>query len=402
VSAVSGKVIMIWLRKCPMGDGVESLGFPVELLDKSEIERREYFSDYIIPHPFLKQAENATVSKIGSIRSGRIIFVCGPTGVGKNELVNKVTARLINLAQPKLLSNKECIPVVNVEASAPDLGNFDFPKLWKNALKKTIEPMTDERKSFFDEVIINTEMERVVLSKIKKGDMREVLEDVLRFRQTSALIINEAHHLLRVSSGKKANWEVDVIKSLANKSQTPIVLVGTYELTTFLEDLDKSFTDQINRRTSIVEFSRYSLDAKSQVEIFGNTIIQLLRHMPLEKTAEDLVRNNFMYFYKYTLGCVGSLKDWLNSAYDLALQDQAVTLTQKHLEETRISGHRCTGMIKSIYAGEKKLARIQSEGDIDEALGINKESKEGTKKVTPKTRKRTPPFTRNPKRDAVG
>lgn len=118
-----------------MGDSVGNLEFPMELLDKSVIERREYFSDYIIPHPFLKQAVNNTVSKIGGTRSGRIIVVCGPTGIGKNELVNKVTARLIELAQPKLLSDKGCIAVVNVEASAPESGNFNFPKLWTSALK---------------------------------------------------------------------------------------------------------------------------------------------------------------------------------------------------------------------------------------------------------------------------
>ncbi|WP_407306396.1 ATP-binding protein [Desulfosporosinus sp. SB140] len=381
-----------------MGDGVENLGFPVELLNKSVLERRDYFSNYIIPHPFLKQAVKDTVSKIGSIRSERIVFVCGPTGVGKKELVNKVTTRLIELAKPKLLSNKGCIPVVNVEASAPDSGNFNFPKLWSSALRSMKEPISDAN---FNEVI-NTEGERVVLSRIKKGDMREVLEDVLQYRQSSALIINEAHHLLRVSSGKKANWEVDVIKSLANKSQTPIVLVGTYELTTFLEDLDKSLTDQVNRRTSIVEFPRYRHDTKSQVEMFGNTIIQLLRHMPLEKTAEALVKHDFMYFYKYTLGCAGSLKDWLNSAYDLALQEQTVTLTKKHLDETRISGHRSMGMLKSITDGERKMAIIQSDGDIDTALGINKENKEATKKLTPKAKKRTLPGIRNPKRDAVG
>ncbi|KUO72187.1 MAG: hypothetical protein APF81_10960 [Desulfosporosinus sp. BRH_c37] len=335
-----------------MGDSVGNLRFPVELLDKSVIERHEYFSDYIIPHPFLKQAVNDTVSKIGSIRSGRIIFVCGPTGVGKNELVNKVTARLIELAQPNLLSNRGCIPVVNVEASAPDSGSFNFPKLWSSTLRIMKEPMLDKKIKYVDEVTTNSKGEQIVRSKIEKVDIREVLESALRHRQSSALVINEAHHLLRVSNRNDVNW--DVIKSLTSNSQTPIVLVGTYELITFLEDSNKSFTEQV----SIVEFPRYSHEVKSQVETFGNTIIQFLRHMPLEKTAEALVKHNCMYFYKYTLGCVGSLKDWLNSAYDLALQDQAVTLTKKYLEEARISGHRCTGMLKSITDGERKMAMI--------------------------------------------
>jgi Cdc6-like AAA superfamily ATPase len=322
--------------------------FPVELLDKSILERHKYFSNYIILHPFLKKAVNDIVAEIGSVRSEKIVFVFGPTGVGKNELIKIVTERLVELAQQKLFSNAGCIPVVNVEASASDSRHFDLPKLWTSALKIMKEPLLDKKIKYIDEVSITPDGKRIVLSKIKKGDMREVLENALRNRESSALIFNEAHYLLRESSDDETNWEA--IKSLANKSQTPIILVGTYEITRFLED-NKSLSDQ----DSIVEFPRYSHKVKSQVEIFQNIMIELSRHMPLEKTAEDLVIHDFMYFYKYTLGCVGLLKDWFNSAYELALNDQAVTLTKNHLEETRISGQRSMGMLKSIIDGERKM-----------------------------------------------
>lgn len=69
---------------------------------------------------------------------------------------------------------------------------------------------------------------------------------------SSALIINEAHHMLRVASGKKVNSQPEVIKSLVNLGKTPVVLVGTYELTVYLQDLRLAVTDQLNTRTRTV------------------------------------------------------------------------------------------------------------------------------------------------------
>src|SRR5690606_39335786 len=69
-----------------------------------------------------------------------------------------------------------------------------------------------------------------------------LLNNTLYYRGVQAFIINEAHHMLLMATGRKTNWSVNVLKSLAG-SKTPIVMVGTYELLNYLE-LHSEFVDQ--------------------------------------------------------------------------------------------------------------------------------------------------------------
>ncbi len=124
--------------------------------------------------------------------------------------------------------------------------------------------------------------------------------------------------------------------------------------------------------------------------------------MPLKKTSEHLVDKDWRYFYKYSLGCIGSLKNWFMDAYSFALERQSKTLTKEHLEVTRISGRRSSGMLESILEGEKKMTNIKSEGNIDAKLGFSKlkssspsNSEDNSLKIRPK------PFDRKPKRDHI-
>ncbi|MGC7871820.1 AAA family ATPase [Desulfosporosinus sp. SYSU MS00001] len=380
--------------------------FPAYLVESSVEERRNYFKNYIAPHPKLKEAVKDTVFEITSILSEGIVFVCGPTGVGKMELVKRVIKSLEKLAEPKLSTNKGCIPVVNIEAIAPAHGSFDFAELWKNGLKQLKEPLIDKKISYVDEVVIDDAGERIIISKIKKANMLDVLAGTLYFRESSALIINEAHHMLRVASGKKINSEVDVIKSLANMSKTPVVLVGTYELVTYLKDLIDSSTDQANRRAEIVEFSRYKYEVPDQVVDFCKIVNQFLLHMPLSKAPEVLITGgsdkDFIYYYKHTIGCIGTLKQWLYRAYNLVLQEEALTLTRKHLERTKISGRRCEGMLQSALDGEKELQEILSEGEIEKKLTLKNSNQPESQKPAEDKGRANKPFTPNPRRDKTG
>jgi len=381
---------------------VEKYSFPAELLNATVEERKIYFNDYIVMHKFLEKAIHETIRYITPPVSERLVFVCGPSGVGKKVLIKSIKARLVELASQKLIQNPGFVPVVDVQALAPEQGSFNFRGLWKNALEEMDEPMLDHKIMYKDTKGYDSHGRIVTLSNTQKADYQVVLQNTLKYRKVMALIIDEAHHMSRVSSGKKANWSVDLFKSLTNLSQTPIVLVGTYDLTSFLEDLDSKITDQINQRTKIVEFQHYHSEVTSELNIFGKTAKKLLLNMPLEHTAENLVDEDYKYLYKYSLGCIGSLKKWLMDAYSIALEEQAKTLTKKHLEATRISGHRIMGMLESIEKGERIMKEIQSEGNIDKRI-VFAEPKSETKGDSEKRHsKSTPkPFNRSPKRDVV-
>jgi hypothetical protein len=56
------------------------------------------------------------------------------------------------------------------------------------------------------------------------------VEQALRYRRPRAVLIDEAQHLFALASGRRLEDQLNVLKSLANRSNTVHVLFGTYEL----------------------------------------------------------------------------------------------------------------------------------------------------------------------------
>lgn len=55
---------------------------------------------------------------------------------------------------------------------------------------------------------------------------RHAVEQALRFRNPFAVLIDKAQHLAKMSSGRRLLDQLDVIKSIANRSSTVHVLFG--------------------------------------------------------------------------------------------------------------------------------------------------------------------------------
>lgn len=89
---------------------------------------------------------------IDSIRKpdgASLIAVYGPTGVGKTTLRLKIEKQLMEEALPQLEKDKGKIPVVGVEAVAPESGNFNWKDYYTRALIALEEPLI-EHKVVFD------------------------------------------------------------------------------------------------------------------------------------------------------------------------------------------------------------------------------------------------------------
>src|SRR4029434_2123935 len=94
------------------------------------------------------------------------------------------------------------------------------------------------------------------------AEYHHAVERALAFRRPVAILIDEAQHLARIGSGRRVSDQLDVIKSLANRTKTVHVLIGTYELLAF-----RNLSAQLSRRSIDIHFPRYRLanpgDAKS-------------------------------------------------------------------------------------------------------------------------------------------
>src|SRR5260370_7230917 len=61
-------------------------GFPRELLTRPSAERLAYFRAYTVAHPLLAEAKEKLMASISESEPNSLVFVFGPTGVGKTTL----------------------------------------------------------------------------------------------------------------------------------------------------------------------------------------------------------------------------------------------------------------------------------------------------------------------------
>ena len=105
----------------------------------------ERFRSLTVAHPRLVQAKEALVNAIRGAEPNSLIFVFGPTGVGKTTLRLKteqlIAAEMLN----ELREDRSRIPVVSVEAVAPESGSFNWRDHYKRLLHQLDEPLIDHK-----------------------------------------------------------------------------------------------------------------------------------------------------------------------------------------------------------------------------------------------------------------
>jgi hypothetical protein len=383
----------------------ETKEFPPELLKEPTAQRLAYFEAYTVKHPKLKEVYKALMRVIKEPAGGSLIFVYGPSGVGKTTLRLKVEQKLIEEALPSLERDRGRVPVVGVEAVAPDTRNFNWKDYYKRALKALEEPLIDHKFDYGARGIYRNSLGKMVIeSNAVSPNLRMALENALKNRKPDVFFIDEAHHIGKVASGRKLQDQLDCLKSLANMTSILHGLLGTYELLTF-----RNLSGQLSRRSVDIHFPRYRANIPDDVQAFKNVLWMFQHQMPLAESPDFVA--HWEYCYERTLGCVGTLKNLLISALSDALKEGATTVTIKHLEKRALPVTQCREMLREIQEGERQL--IESEDDQNQlraALGLTGESSLGSpmsdfsqeeQEAAPKPPRRRV-GNRKPKRDKIG
>lgn len=290
-------------------------GFPRTLLNQPALERRRYFRDYTIAHPHLVEVYRRLRDEMTTVDPGSLIFVCGPSGIGKTTLLHRVEQKLTEEMRPDLEQDPSRIPLVMIEALSPETGNFNWKDFYRRLLIKLSEPCIDRKIIPFLQAAEYQDQKQLFIGGRTAGTvLRHSAEQVLKYRRPVALCIDEAQHLARITSGRKLQNQLDCIKSLSNVTGIPIVLCGHYELLVF-----RNLSAQLSRRSVDIHFRRYRADDKKELQTFKNVVWSFGRHLPLGEEP-DLI-GQWDYLYERSLGCVGVLKPWLSKALAAALRD---------------------------------------------------------------------------------
>ena len=117
-------------------------GFPRELLTRPSEERLAYFRAYTVAHPLLAEAKEKLMASISESEPNSLVFVFGPTGVGKTTLRLKAEQVISNELRSGLEQDRGRIPVVGVEAIAPESGRFCWSDHFRRLLVAMNEPLT--------------------------------------------------------------------------------------------------------------------------------------------------------------------------------------------------------------------------------------------------------------------
>ncbi len=371
--------------------------FPPLLLEQSTSQRLAYFETFTVAHPRLKLARETLLRAIKEPAGASLIFVYGPSGVGKTTLRLKVEQTLLQQALPNLEADRGRVPVVGIEAVAPESRNFSWKDYYTRALVALEEPLIDRKFNYGVRGIYRNLLGQMVIEpKIVAPALRRGLEQALRHRAPDIFFIDEAQHMAKMASGHRLQDQLDCLKSLSNMSGILHGLIGTYELLTF-----RNLSAQLSRRSIDIHFQRYRLDLPEDVKAFQSVILTLQRQMPLEELP-DLV-THWEYCYERTLGCVGILKNWFTRALKGALESGATTVTLSDLEKRAWSVAQCQKMFQEIQEGEKQLAETESDRDkLRVALGLKQpDTSIQLPEVSPNSPRRQV-GKRQPKRDKIG
>jgi Cdc6-like AAA superfamily ATPase len=323
--------------------------FPEELLDRSDRERVDYFKTYTLGHPHLKVSLEQLKYLIENPLDVLLALAVGPTGVGKTTLLKKLVQIVVKNRLSELQEDPGVLPIVHVKASVPEGGTLNWKDFFKRLLRGLHEPLVDST--------VNSELWRLqdgaYGSRFYSGetfnDLRERVENAIRQRRPAAIIIDEAQHLTKAASGRKLQDQLDLLKALADSSNTLLVLLGTYELLRF-----RNLSGQLTRRSDDVHLARYRYDSTDQFKIFKNVIRSFEAHLPL-KTESNLTEHAD-FLYERSIGCVGVLKTLLLRSLDDVVRDDQEKVTFKHLKRRARSVSQCQQMIAEAIEGEAQLA----------------------------------------------
>jgi energy-coupling factor transporter ATP-binding protein EcfA2 len=370
-------------------------GFPRELLTRPSAERLAYFRAYTVAHPLLAEAKEKLMASISESEPNSLVFVFGPTGVGKTTLRLKAEQVISNELRSGLEQDRGRIPVVGVEAIAPESGRFCWSDHFRRLLVTMNEPLLDCKR---DAETLYVRPTSTFGAKSTTAEYRHAVEQALRFRRPAAVMIDEAQHLSKMASGRRLLDQLDVVKSIANQTRIVHVLFGTYDLLSF-----RNLNGQLSRRSLDVHFPRYRAESSSERQVFVNVLGSFANHMPLPEQPD--LAGEWEFLYERSIGCVGILKEWLTRALHSVLRRGGNMIVRKDLEAHALSVMQCEKILSETAEGESRAAEpAEARSALQVRLGLRTGAAHRTgdvnKPAIPRNTRR--PGMRRPQRDRIG
>jgi len=315
------------------------------------------------PHAHFEQAVRAAVSRITFMPPGSVVAMVGPTREGKSSAIRQAVSQ----AFPTAADGHH--PAVVIDCGRTDSGFVSTRYL-------TLQLLTTLEHPFYTELGQRTRFSQT------ETNARLQLLRTIQHRDTRLIVIDEAHHLLRVKNRGGREAALESLKCLGNETGAIIFLVGGYEL------LSSCFCSaHLNGRLSLIEFPRYGGD-EEQMREFCRILASYDELLPWAKGHSLLSMRELIY--AGSLGSCGLVSSWALIAVAEMWVAGAPKLKKEHFEKARYQ-LQMEEIAQDIAYGESVL----------HPLALPKPVRS---EPQPSIRGRMPrkPGRRNPKRDPVG
>ena len=363
-----------------------------ELLRGGNSGRLDYFQKRRISHPALIEIKDRLCGII-SLRAGvDLAIVAGPTGVGKSTLKSVIRDQVARGEIEELKSDPGFVPLITVEATSPEVPVFGWKDFYTRILEAVEEPLIEKKIPDVQE--LHPAKVSVRNRSLSTAELRRVTEKCLRYRKTNVLIVDEAHHMLRGSTSRVMD-SLETLKSFASHGSVFVVLIGTYDLTSALE-----LNGQLGRRTKLLNFARYH--PVEGLEGFLVALKGFQDRLPFQEAANLI--SHAGYLYETSLGLVGVLKNHLERALKLALDENAQTITLMHLRASALPAKARLKIAREIRRGEEFFeGEADAEREARQILGIpeNLPAHEA-ERAEPRLKSPRGVGERQPRRDPIG
>lgn len=275
-----------------------------------------------------------------------ILLVIGPTGVGKSTLAKHMVENAMEGASSEMNADAGFIPAAYVEAPSSGEDDFSWRLFYTQALAELGEDLSAPKVAYGIDPVTGRMVRPRGMSHNGLAGLRTAVERCLKERNTRFLVIDEAAHIIRQTRRSRLEIQLDTLKSLANKSSSQMVMVGSYDLYQLV-----SLSGQLARRIHVVHCERYRQDRPEDVQAFTACLQKFQSLLP--HLWGDQLLQYAQALHENTLGCIGTLSSVLTRAAKLAEADGKWTIGA--LERALLTEAQRTRILEEILEGEQAI-----------------------------------------------
>jgi hypothetical protein len=308
--------------------------------------------DSLVDNPSQQLALSEVERKSLAPGQVKVLLVIGPSRAGKSGVVTLFDRYFKQESgrNPRL-ANPAHIPMVTVVAPPPVGGQFPW-KTFTQLLGVASKDVLVDRKVL--PPIIPPELVPLLKTGAYAGLVTH--HHMCIYRQPYVVSVDEAHHIAVGAMGSSRRLQIEILKGLVDGCPNTVhVLFGTRELLKLL-----GVSDQTGSRAEIVRLDRYHWSREDEREHFVRACLGVMETLPIP--VERCVRDDFLYLFTNSWGCVGAFHDWCDRAASLTLRERRGEVTLSDFRRTQAP----PGHVREMFA---EAARCEEE--LDEYLTDN-------------------------------